>query len=715
MNLLPKHWAITGCVAVLSASLCPAQSSATMTKDDFAPSKLELDFFTGGQLFHKRPDPLQTKLLNSMVFGTRLTENLWRYWSLEQSFSGSTLADLTLLPIAGAGGAQRVDLEQRVWKFGFNPVYHLTPRGSRIRPYLTLGYTQAYYAAADAGKVTAAQLTPVPATTFKSTARPAMNYGGGFKWRLTDLVNARFDVRGLWSSAPRWGLPESLTGQRAGSLYIPTGGSLHGMEATGGIGFNFGGRGSNGGGRVIPKKADAPPPVAPTPEPTKPAPAARTFELSPLQVTPPTGFAGDTFTFSTKLTDSMNAPGIRYVWTVDGVEQSGANGPEFKTSTLTAGAHQIKATATDPATGTTASTAPYSMTVNPAPPLTVTISADKTTLKAGETARLTAQASENAYSGPLTYTWKTNAGTTQGTGSSVTFVSSSVNFDPANVFKPESRAATITATVTDQRGRTATSDPVQINVSKDPQAMRLDDLVYGKGSARVNNCAKRILIDELQALMNNNPDVEVLLIGHTDAAEPTKGAKGRVLNLDKQRVYNAAAVLTAGTGVCAKCDLSRIKVAYAGTEQSSDFRSGFCGTSTRQKSDERKADEIAADDAAAKNRRVEIWIVPKGVTMPGGAKDVQAAPGERDQSQGLPQVVRKRAIGRPLPSRDRAAFSYCADARKRRNSSATKISFNASSFACNRRNRSSNSLKVQKSSMFSREYGNGLGLPYSRR
>ncbi len=628
MNL-PGKWAMAGWLALLATSTGWCQAS----KDDFAPSKLEWDLYSGAQMFHKRPDPLQTKLLNSMLFGTGLTENLWKYWSLEQRFSGSTLADLTLLPIAGAGGAQRIDLEQRVWKFSANPVYHLTPLGSRLRPYLTIGYTQEFFMAADGGKLTAAQLKPIAATAFKSSSRPALNYGGGFKYRFTDLVGLRFDVRGFWSGAPTWGLPESAP---AGALYIPKVGSLHGMEATAGIGFNFGGKGATTPKPVKRVSVDVPPAQVETAA-VNPPPPPRGFELSSIEASPTTGYAGDAFTFRTKLSDSLNASNIKWAWTVDGVEQSGANGPEFRTTSLAAGTHQIKVTATDPATGASATTGAYSMTVTPVPPLTITDASDKNALKLGETARLTAQGSENAYSGPLTFAWKTNVGSIQGTGSSVTFVSSSVQFDPANVFKPETRTATVTPTVTDQRGRTATGAPIQISISKDPQAMRLDDLVYSKGGARVNNCAKRILIDELQALMNNNPDVEVLLIGHTDAAEPTKGAKGRVLHLDQQRVYNAAAVLTAGTGVCAKCDLTRIKVAYAGTTQTSDFRSGFCGTSTRQKSDERKADEVAADDAAAKNRRVEIWIVPKGLAMPGGAKDVQPAPVKVIRAKGCPK------------------------------------------------------------------------------
>lgn len=631
MNL-PRKWVTASCLGLLAASLAPAQTS----KGDFTPSKLELDFFAGAELFHKRPDPLHTKLLNSELFGMHLTENLWKYWSLEQSLSGTTLADLTLAPFPGA---QRVDLEQRVWKVGVNPVYHLTPIGSRLRPFLTIGYSQVFYHATDDGKNYAKTLFPVPAPSFGSSNKPALNYGGGFKYRFTNLVGMRMDVRGLWSGAPTWGLPNSSAGLPVGSLYIPKNGSMHGIEASAGIVFNFGGRVSS------PPMDTKPPKQVPVDVPTvrqEPTPvtapaAPRVFELSAIEATPASGYAGDAFTFSTRLNDSLKASNIKYLWTVDGAEQSVASGPEFRTTGLGAGTHQIKVTATDPATGTTASSAPYSMTVAPIPPLTITDASDKSQLKVGETARLTAQGSESAYSGPLTYAWRTNAGAVQGTGSSVTFVSSNVTFDPANVFKPETRTATITPTVTDTRGRTATGSPLQIQIAKDPQAMRLDDLVFGRGSTRVNNCAKRILIDELQGLMTNNPDVEVLLIGHIDAAEPTKGPKGRLLHLDRQRVNNAAAVMTAGTGVCAKCDLNRVKVSYAGTDQTSEFRSGFCGTSTRQKSDERKADEIAADDAAAKNRRVEIWIVPKGVAMPAGAKDPQPAPVKLIKAKGCPK------------------------------------------------------------------------------
>jgi len=158
----------------------------------------------------------------------------------------------------------------------------------------------------------------------------------------------------------------------------------------------------------------------------------------------------------------------------------------------------------------------------------------------------------------------------------------------------------------------------------------LDDIIYGKGSARVNNCGKRILIDELSAIVNSNPDVDVLLIGHRDESEKSAG-------IDRARTINAAAVISAGKGICGNCALERIKVDWVGTDQSSEQRAGFCGTSSRNKSEERKADEIAADDAAAKNRRVEVWIVPKGMALPAAAKNPRPAPAKEIRLKGCPK------------------------------------------------------------------------------
>jgi hypothetical protein len=74
--------------------------------------------------------------------------------------------------------------------------------------------------------------------------------------------------------------------------------------------------------------------------------------------------------------------------------------------------------------------------------------------------------------------------------------------------------------------------------------------------------------------------------------------------LDEARTLNAAAVLTGGTGRCANVDLSRVKVDWVGTDQTSEPRPGTCVTSNIK---ERRGAKVTDAD---KNRRVEVYLVP---------------------------------------------------------------------------------------------------------
>jgi hypothetical protein len=56
--------------------------------------------------------------------------------------------------------------------------------------------------------------------------------------------------------------------------------------------------------------------------------------------------------------------------------------------------------------------------------------------------------------------------------------------------------------------------------------------------------------------------------------------------------------------------MTRIRVGWKGTEQRSDFRSNFCDGSTV----EQRRDVVSSADETSKNRRVEVWLVPKGAT-----------------------------------------------------------------------------------------------------
>jgi flagellar motor protein MotB len=198
------------------------------------------------------------------------------------------------------------------------------------------------------------------------------------------------------------------------------------------------------------------------------------------------------------------------------------------------------------------------------------------------------------------------------------FDSKAVRFEQGG--KIQSKTVTVTGTVTDDRGATATATAT-IKVDYTPEVIRFSDLIFSKGSARVNNCAKRILLEEVAAKAAD-PDYEIVLVGHFDQDEA--GTARRPSTLDRQRVLNAIAVLTAGTGTCARVDSSRIKADWTGTEQKANFQPGVCGTSARSATDERAGSRVSTAD---QNRRVEVYLVPKGIKMPesfGAAKDVPA-------------------------------------------------------------------------------------------
>jgi outer membrane protein OmpA-like peptidoglycan-associated protein/outer membrane protein W len=688
-----------------------AISASFLAAQNFKASKVDVDLNVGGAGFHKRPDPLQTKLTNSGLIGLRVTQNIWNHWSLEQSFTSTIGADLLL---SRAPGVQflRQDFNQRTYTFMFNPVYHFTENGSRIRPFFTMGLGAISYSPTKDARAVGAALRPFPAANLDTSTRFGVNYGGGVKARLTDLISLRFDIRGLSSGAPTFGLPPSGP---AGSFFIPSGGNAHSIQTSGGIGFTFGGDRSSGGASTASSRTYRLDPIAANPagpikvgtpsilttrltdsknsnktvwswtvngvpqpnakgpefrfDPVAPGtyvikvtatdgkmsatesytmvvedPKAREFKLTPITSRPSTTiFTGESADLGTTLNDTAKSPTTVYEWTVNGVKQDGANGPTFRFTPRGPGTYTITVTARD---GNLTSTETITIVVKEATPLTITSAVDKNEIKAGQGVRLSAQANESDYSGKLTYSWKASDGSVSGGGStgSGTFDSNMVQFDPAGQFRQQNKTVTFTASVTDQRGRTATAPPLTVRVTRDPQAMRLDDVIFGNGSSRVNNCGKRILIDELSAIVNNNPDVEVLLIGHKDESEA--GATRRLKNgkrvavangVDRERVLNVAAVISAGKGICGTCALDRIKVDWVGTDQTSEHRAGFCGTSSRNKSEERKADEIAADDAAAKNRRVEIWIVPKGMAMPSAAKAPKPAPVKAIQLRGCPR------------------------------------------------------------------------------
>lgn len=203
---------------------------------DELPDKVEMNGFGGGSFFQGVSSGLGTKLVNGGAFGFRLTENFWRYVGLEQAFTYSANNVRFESPVAP--GLPQNDFGQRIYQYSLNPIFYWTERGSKVRPFLTVGISAMNFRPTDTAKGWARSPLNVAlgAQNLDDNIHPAMNYGGGLKWHITDRWGVRFDVRGLWTKNPTFRLPDYPTG----GLYIPRGDKLHGVQTTMGITYYLG-------------------------------------------------------------------------------------------------------------------------------------------------------------------------------------------------------------------------------------------------------------------------------------------------------------------------------------------------------------------------------------------------------------------------------------------------------------------------------------------
>jgi outer membrane protein OmpA-like peptidoglycan-associated protein len=363
---------------------------------------------------------------------------------------------------------------------------------------------------------------------------------------------------------------------------------------------------------------------------------------------------------------------LSYAWTLNG-QASGSNSPDFTFTPNNTGDFSVQVTVTDttpppapmsrpkeipvrcwvqpPApTAPAPVTATTTVTVQDTAPSITSVTADPASLSCAantsgtHTSTLTGAATPSACGGNLTYKWTVTEGSvTNDTSPTATFDASTVNFEGAA--QGQTKTVTATLTVTDETGKTA-SKTTDITINCQPQFVRLSDVVFAKNNARVNNCGKRILIDEA-APRSQSGDYDIVLVGHRSADESAnareerrhgrRGRHGREegRSLDEQRTLNCAAVLSGGTGTCGHVDPSHIRVDWVGTEQTSEPQPGLCGTSNLPAQKERRGSQTNASD---RDRRVEVYLVPRNsTTMPPAVKNVKPLPERQVKSLGCPK------------------------------------------------------------------------------
>jgi hypothetical protein len=605
------------CGAAMQAQ--DAAQKKSNTDQEELPDIVEIDPFGGVSLFGQVNRGLGTKFADGGTAGVRAAWNFSKYVGLE--FAYNFMENNVTLVTPVAPGLPSYSFGNRIHYFALNPVFNFTPRGSRVQPYLTGGVGAARFSPTDKAQSYAQQ--PAVDAIYQSASldtdmEVAYNYGGGIKFHLTDHFGLRFDARGFYMRNARFNLPGSSTG-----IYVPSGGHVNGFQATLGLVFYL-------GQKVVPQPPPAPPPPAP---------------LNAGSITGSEGVLCQAKAINLHSTASdPSGHALTYAWQMNGAA-AGSNSPDFSFTPNNAGDFTVQVTISDStAPSRTVTAGPVTLSVKEyVEPQITSVSATPNVLScaADTTGTLTGNATGSACGGNLTYKWTVSEGSVgSDTSANATFDGSTLSFEAGG--QGQTKTVTATFTVSDETGKSA-SKTTDITVKCPPQFVRLSDVVFAKNNARVNNCGKRVLIDEAAPRLAGG-DYDIVLVGHRDADElqsvavPSRRGRRRTAehhDIDEQRVLNAAAVLSGGTGTCAKVEPSRIRVDWVGTDQTSTPDPGLCGTSNRSAQKERKGSAVTEAD---KNRRVEVYLVPKGSQVtPPAAKTLRPLPEDEVKSLGCPK------------------------------------------------------------------------------
>lgn len=576
-----------------------AQNSNFGTKDESGGySKLDMSLFAGWKWFQIGQGNKGVHQFDpGFGWGERLSEEVHKYIGLEEGLN-MNYNRFKILPVGAANYTSFKNSHSTIYGAG---VLHFTPRDAKYRPFILVGPGYSWYRGGKGFQ------TGYP---IKTSGETALIYGIGLKINENKKYGIRFDLTGTRTGSPRFGIPSIPAGP--GSYWLPAG-ELHESGLMASVGIILRNR------YVNPTPKPAPPPPPPPPPPPVANVRIQSVDGAGAGVCP-----GGNVRLTVNANGWLANQTPSYQWMVNGSPASGGNAASFTVPTTDAGAKSVTVRVSVTGPDSSATSNPVTVTVKPLTPPAIRFAVSPATIPYGNTVPLAAQATGSECGGPATVRY-TGEGVT---GS--TFDSKALAFDLSNRLKAQSRTVRLTATATDQKNQKAAAN-ADVTVTLKSEARRLDDIVFPQMSARVNNCAKRVLLEQLTPMLRNDPQAKVILIGHRDDSE--KGKLGS--KMDEARVINAAAVLSAGTGICPQLDLSRIMWKAAGTDQSSETRPALCGTSTDVK--ERGGSAIKGTDKKVQFRRVEIWIVPGGADMPAGISGLQAVPEKDVKAKGCPK------------------------------------------------------------------------------
>jgi|SRR5271165_5989747 len=462
----------------------------------------------------------------------------------------------------------------------------VTLRKSRIAPYIQVLLGGAVARQDLAVSVAPTQLSseavPPTALTFhRDENRFAMVAGGGIDIKLSRHVSLK-------------ALEVEYFQTRFEKFLVFNDSVQNNLRASAGITFTFGGE-----------------EPAPRTQPTQTCPDGSVIPIGQacpkrnisvnLSATPQEICQGETSRLNASISPAGNNQ-LSMDWYVNNQEVSDAPSYVFESKDRQPGTYTV--TVKVSGAGFNSASAQTTITVHPYVPPSVTAKAERTEIFAGEKTTLSATCQGQCGGNMQPPSFAASDGSVNGNE----FDSTGVQFDPADSSE-QRKTITITATCADSRSTgsgTTTVTVIKQATIKKAAAIRLPDVLFDQNNARVNNCGKRILLEQLKAYLDRDSTGTVVLVGHNSSDE-------KAPKLADQRVLNSTAVITAGTGVCLAVPQSQVLVSAPGADQNGvAFESGFCSSSVKGPGED------------AEKRRVEVWFVPTGGDKPTSLS--QAAP-----------------------------------------------------------------------------------------